>query len=101
MKLTSSDVVKMEKKHQISNGWQDSVYFYNKEKKPTIITFINGLEINGEHYGIIEGSLAQNKIKDIKYALNEKLLVYKGGTRTSVNTSIIDFTSINCFYFYL
>ncbi|MBU3157351.1 hypothetical protein [Clostridium estertheticum] len=26
VKLTNHDVIKMEKKHRISNGWQDSVY---------------------------------------------------------------------------
>ena len=72
MKLTNSDVIKSEKKHHYSNGWQDSVYFYNNEKKPKIITFTNDLKINGEYYEFIKGSLTQNKIVELMNSANSK-----------------------------
>lgn len=62
MKLMDSDVIKKEKKHQYSNGWQNSVDFYSNGKKLKTITFTIDLEIDGEHYEIIKGGLTQNKI---------------------------------------
>lgn len=65
MKLVDSDVIKKEKKHRYSNGWQNIVDFYSNGKNLKTITFTNNLEIDGEKFEIIKGDLTQNKIIEL------------------------------------
>ena len=43
-------------------GWIHSAVFYNNNKKEMSITFGSDLEINGEYYRVIKGSLSSEKI---------------------------------------